>query len=85
MSWAAYHPRHRPVGRNVICPKARQSLFHESAQSVAMVTHAMDIVKKAVQHLNAGQTTVVSLDQPLYSISSGRGQICREKNSCFDV
>ena len=34
-----------------------------------MVKHSMDIVRKAVQYLNAGQTPVVTFDQPLYTIA----------------
>ncbi len=34
-----------------------------------MIKHSLDIVRKAVQHLNAGQTPVVTLDQPLYAIA----------------
>ena len=43
-------------------------LFHESAHTVAMVKHSMYVVRKAVQHLNTGQTSVVTVDQPLYAI-----------------
>ena len=36
-----------------------------------MVKHAMDycVVRNAVQHFNAGQTPVVTFDQPLYAIA----------------
>jgi len=44
-------------------------LFHESAHTVAMVKHSMDVVRKAVQYLNAGQTPVVTFDQPFYIIA----------------
>ena len=35
---------------------------------MAIVKHSMDVVRKAAQHLNAGQTPVVTFDQPLYAI-----------------
>ena len=35
---------------------------------MAIVKHSMDVVRKAVQNLNAGQTPVVTFDQPLYAI-----------------
>ena len=66
MSWAAYHASHQSAGRKVICPSALRPLFHESAHTVAIIKQSMDVVRKAVQHLNAGQTPVVTFDQPLY-------------------
>ena len=36
---------------------------------MVMVKHSMDVVRKAVQHLSAGQTPVVTFDQPLYPIT----------------
>ena len=53
----------------VICPSALLPLVHESAHTVTMVKHSMDVVRKAVQHLNAGQSPVVTFDQPLYAIA----------------
>ena len=69
MAWAAYNTSHQPAGRRVICSSAIFPLFHESAHTAAMVKHTMDVVRKAVQHLNAGQTPVVTFDQPLYAIA----------------
>ena len=65
MSSAAYHANHQLAGRKVICPSALLPLFHESAHTV--VIHSMDVARKAVQHLNAGQTPVVTFDQHLYA------------------
>ena len=42
-------------------------MFHESVHTV--VIHSMDVVRKTVQHLNAGLTPVVTFDQPLYAIA----------------
>ena len=71
MSWVAYHASHQPAGRQVICPSALLPLFQERerAHTVAMVKHSVDVVRKAVQHLNAGQTAVVTSDQHLYAIA----------------
>ena len=69
MPWAAYHARHQPAERKVICPSAVLPLFHESAHTTTMVKHSMDVKRKAVQHLNAAQTPVVTFDQPLYAIA----------------
>ena len=44
-------------------------LFLDSAHTVAMIRHSMDVVKNAVEHVNPGQTPVVTLDQPLFALA----------------
>ena len=34
-----------------------------------MIRHSMDVVKNAVEHVNPGQTPVVTLDQPLFALA----------------
>lgn len=34
-----------------------------------MIRHSMDVVKSAVEHLNAGQTPVLTFDQPLFALA----------------
>ena len=34
-----------------------------------MIRHSMDVVKNAVEHVNPGQTPVVTLDQPLFVLA----------------
>ena len=43
-------------------------LFTEAAHSVAVIRHAMDIVRDSARHLNPGQTPLITMDQPLYAI-----------------
>ena len=69
ISWAAYHASHQTTVMEVICQSALLPLFHENAHTVAMIKHSMDVVRKAVQHLNIKQTPVVVFDQPLYTIA----------------
>ncbi|MEW8547628.1 MAG: hypothetical protein AB2693_29320, partial [Candidatus Thiodiazotropha sp.] len=45
------------------------SLFTEAAHSAAMMSHAMRVTAKAIQHLHPGQIPVITMDQPLYSIA----------------
>ena len=33
-----------------------------------MIRHYMDVVKNAVEHVNPGQTPLVTLDQPLFAL-----------------
>ncbi len=68
-SWAAYHARNQEHGDRIITPTALLPLFQESAHTVAMIRHSMDVVKSAVEHLNAGQTPVLTFDQPLYALA----------------
>ena len=44
-------------------------LFPESAHSVAMVKHAMDIAKKTTNFLNPSQVPVVTVDQVLFALA----------------
>ena len=34
-----------------------------------MIKHSFDVIRKAVEFLNLGQTTVVAFDQPLFAIA----------------
>ena len=42
--------------------------FNENAHSIAMILHAMNMIKAAVNHFNPGQTPVIALDQPLFAL-----------------
>jgi len=53
----------------IITPTALLPLFQESAHTVAMIRHSMDVVKGAVEHLNTGQTPVLTFDQPLFALA----------------
>ena len=68
-SWAAYHARHQYPKQPVITPTSLLPLFQESAHTVAMIRHSIDVVRKAVQHINPGQTPVLTCDQPLFTLA----------------
>jgi len=53
-----------------ICPTALLPLFLESAHTVAMIKHSMDVVRNAVEHLNPGQIPVLTFDQPLFALET---------------
>ena len=44
-------------------------MFCEDSKSAAMIKHSIDMIWKAVNHLNKGQPIVVALDQLLYAIT----------------
>ena len=68
-SWAAYHARNQDPNQPVITPTSLLPLFQESAHTVAMIRHAIDVVRNVVQHLNPGQTPVLTCDQPLFTLA----------------
>ena len=34
-----------------------------------MISHSMHVLKKITEHLNPGQTPVITVDQPLYALA----------------
>ena len=44
-------------------------LFHDQAKLVAMIRHSMYVVGKAVEIINPGQVSIITLDQPLYTLA----------------
>ena len=44
-------------------------LFYDQAMSVAMIRHSMDVVKKSVEIIILGQVSIITIDQPLYTIA----------------
>lgn len=44
-------------------------MFRESAHTVDMILHATNALKSAVQHMNAGQVPVFTVDQPLFALA----------------
>ena len=69
ISWSAFHASRQPQLARTISPTALLPLFLDSAHTVAIIRHSMDVVKNAVVHVNPGQTPVVTLDQPLFALA----------------
>jgi len=67
--WAAFHASRQPPGARVICPTSLLPLFLANAHTVATIWHSMDVVKNSVEHLNPGQTPVVTFDQALFDLA----------------
>ena len=44
-------------------------VFREKADTPAMIHHALKLIQKQTNHLNPGQTPVMTADQPLYAIA----------------
>ena len=69
ISWAVYHAHNLSQSARPMSVTALLPLFHESAHTVAMIKHSMDVIASAVQHINPGQTPVIAFDQPLFAIA----------------
>ena len=69
ISWAAFHASRQPSEVRAICPTVLLPMFQESAHTVAMIRHSIDVVKTAVNHVNPGQAPVVTFDQPLFALA----------------
>ncbi len=64
VSWAAHHASQKRQPCFEVSLSPMLPLFKESAHSVAMMKHAMDIAKSTTSFLNLGQTPVIAADQP---------------------
>ena len=70
ISWAGYHSNleeekeHTEHAISSLLP-----LFPDESKSIAMIRHAVDMIRQAVTHLNLGQVSVIALDQPLYAVA----------------
>ena len=68
VSWSGYHASLQEPNDILLTPTALLPLFKESAHTVAMIRHSMDVVRNAVEHLNPDQTPVITFDQPLFAL-----------------
>ena len=67
--WSAYHASLqqlvKPAALNALLP-----LLVDNAHSVAMIKHSRTtIVQAAIQHLNLGQNSILTVDQPLFALA----------------
>jgi len=69
ITWSAYRSILQTAVISPAAINALLPLFLDSAHSVAMVKHSMEVVRAAVQYLNPGQILVLSADQPLYALA----------------
>ena len=69
LSWAAHHASIQPQ-QSFIPSKniALLPLFRENAHAICMMSHAMNMVKKAICHINPEQIPVIVVDQPLFAM-----------------
>ena len=68
-SWAAFHASRQTPGICATCSTNLLPLFQESAHTVAMIKHSLNVISKAVEQLNPDQRPVITFDQPLYALA----------------
>ena len=69
MSWAAYNSSQHKEHPHPATPAYLLPLFPEVAHSLAMIWHAMNVVKAVVAHLIPRQVPVLVADPPLFLIA----------------
>jgi hypothetical protein len=69
ISWSAYFANMQETMLKPPAIIALLPLFRDNAHSLAMVKHGMNIIKLITNHVNTGQTPVLTVDQPLYAIA----------------
>ena len=69
VSWAAYRASQAPLSSHEPAIISLLPLFMENAHSVAMILHAMNVIRSAVNHLNPTQVPVIACDQPLFALA----------------
>jgi len=69
LSWAGFHASRQPPSVHTPAIISLLPMFLVNAHSVAMILHAMNVIKSEVQHVNPGQVPVITLDQPLFAFA----------------
>ena len=67
LSWAGFHASRQLPSTHTPAIISLLPMFLENAHSVAMIMHSMNVIKSAVQHIEPGETPVITLDQPLFA------------------
>ena len=69
ISWAAYHASAQPAQRLLLLSQHCCLSSLMTPKYVGLIRLSMDVIKQAVQQLNPGQLPVITLDQPLFTIT----------------
>jgi hypothetical protein len=69
ISWAAFHSNEEEDREWQVSTSSLLPLFPDDSKSAAMMCHGMNVVQKAVNHINPGQTPVITADQPLFALA----------------
>ena len=78
LHWLAYHAQGQSKEVPPCATIGLLPLFDENAPSVAMVKHVLVVARYAIHHLNLSQTSVIAMDQLLYSLAKQIQWTCPE-------
>jgi hypothetical protein len=68
-TWAAYHSQRTLTPPKPPAITSMLPLFEENVNSPAMLNHGIGQIVKTTDHVNPGQTPVITMDQPVYASS----------------
>ena len=68
ISWSGFHASKQKGKFSPICSQGIYPVFYNTAATLSMIRHGMDVIKKSVSFLNPGQIPVMVGDQPLYAL-----------------
>ena len=68
-SWSAYHVEQQQAREYYPAIFSMLPMFPDDSKSMAMIRHALNVIRVAVKELNPAQVPIVTLDQPLYSLA----------------
>lgn len=69
VSWAAYRASQSSLSTHKPAIISLLPMFMENAHSLAMIAHAMNMIRSAVHHVSPTQIPVVAVDQPLFALA----------------
>ena len=69
VSWAAYRASKSSLSSHQSALISLLPMFTENAHSLAMIAHAISVIRAAVKHLNPSQIPVFTVDQPLFALA----------------
>ena len=67
-SFSAFYSQHQVYTDLIKSSPTLLPLLVDSINSPSMVCHCMEIINDLVEHLNPGQTSVITGDQPVYTL-----------------
>ena len=69
LSWSAHFASLQTAALSPTAITSLLPLFEENAHSKAMIQHSMKLVKDTIAFISLGQTPIIGMDQPLYTLA----------------
>lgn len=78
-TWPGFHSRRCDKVPEYLTRCAVLPLFREQADTMSMMAHTMEVVKREIKFLNPNQVPTVVADQPLFKLLKELQYLCPEK------